>query len=372
MLEYCVQHTIEGDVEKLRERQLGIVLFSRPLSYDTSDDPIVRMAASEIRKRLAQFYDVAGDEARVRISLPPGSYVTEFRFLDSVTAVADLAPALHGETLLQQVLDTDFPDKVETAPHSAKPILPAALSCVAGLLLLTCILGYTLWSRKMEPAFWQGSLDGAGGQVVLVLGQLRVSDAAQPAEPDPPLQTDIFRASRFVSVGDASSAVAICATVARASLNCQLRPAVAVDLSGVRKRPVIFVGAYNNPWTLRVGAPLPYRFGPFACKCIVDAKSGRTIGVVDFSIPRDKISTDYSIVARFHSEVTDGPVVVIAGVGPMSTEAAAEFVSSAKGSEDLLRQAPKGWKGGNVEGVLGTDVVNGIPGHTRILQTAFW
>jgi hypothetical protein len=151
-----------------------------------------------------------------------------------------------------------------------------------------------------------------------------------------------------------------------------LKPAASVDLSSVQKRPAIFLGAYNNPWTLRMSSPLPYRFGPLACKCILDAKSGQSIGAVDFSIPRDKIFSDYSIVARFHSEITDGPAVVIAGIGPMSTEAAAGFLSSAKGSEELLGLAPSGWKGGNVEAVLGTEVVNGIPGHTHILRTAFW
>ena len=117
---------------------------------------------------------------------------------------------------------------------------------------------------------------------------------------------------------------------------------------------------------------LPYRFGDLACRCILDSKNGEHVGGVDFSIPRDKIVTDYSIIARFHSDVTDGQVVVIAGIGPMSTEAAAEFSSSPEHSSDLLSLAPQGWKGKNVEAVLATDVVNGIPGHTRILRTAFW
>jgi hypothetical protein len=160
--------------------------------------------------------------------------------------------------------------------------------------------------------------------------------------------------------------------IARANLNCLLAPAPLVDLSRVQKRPAIFLGAYNNPWTLRIAEPLPYRFGSFACKCILEAKTSKPVAEVDFSTPRDKILTDYSIVARFRSEITDGPAWIIAGIGPMSTTAAAEFASSVKSSEELLDLAPKDWKNGNVEAVLATDIVNGVPGHTRILRSAFW
>jgi hypothetical protein len=379
MLEYCVRHTIAGNLEQLRERQIGITLFSRPPGYDTSADPIVRMAAGEIRKRLAQFYDLESDDASVKISLPPGSYVAEFRLRDIAASTTDKAAAPdHGILVLKEEVpsaplpSTDSLDEGRTVSPRDRPIPLTALGFIITLLLLVGVVGYGLWNRNVTPGFWQGALDGSAGHVILVVGQLPSSAGPQPIDLDPPLQTDIFRANSFVSVGDASSATAICSTTARTNVNCQLKPAVSTDLSNVQNRPAIFLGAYNNPWTLRIGASLPYRFGPLSCKCIVDAKSGKAIGVVDFSIPRDRISTDYSIVARFHSEVTDGSAVIVAGVGPMGTEAAAEFVSSAKDSKELIRLAPRGWKGGNVEVVLGTDVVNGIPGHTRIFRTAFW
>jgi hypothetical protein len=385
MLEYCVLHTIRGDEEKLRERQLGVKLFSRPLSYDTSADPIVRMAASEIRKRLAQFYDVEGKDARVKISLPPGSYVADFRFLDIATPAPDVDALVTADRqafiaqrdVIPELHSSGDPGvmAVHIAPIEVargRLMRPVAWLLAIVLPLIGCLIGYRLWNRNEVPGFWRGALEGASDHVVLVVGQLQSREPAHLTDPDPPLETDIFQANRFVSLGGAASAVALCSTIARANLSCQLKPAPSVDLSSVQKSPAIFVGAYSNPWTLRVSAPLPYRFGPLSCKCILDAKSGESVGEVDFSIPRDKISTDYSIVARFHSEITDGTAVVIAGIGPMSTEAASKFMSSAKGSDELLGLAPKDWKGGNIEAVLATDIVNGTPGHTRILRTAFW
>ncbi len=372
-------HTIAGDVEKLRERQLGMALFSRLPGYDTSSDPIVRMAASEIRKRLAQFYDVAGENVQVRISLPPGSYLVEFRFPELTVPAVGLLSEDH-EPVLQETeviapphRDTPEPSApIAAAPQRSWRIRPAVLLWTVGFLLLCGFLGYRQWNRPNLPALWREGLEGAGGQVILVVGQVPTHEVPQGTDADSPLLTDIFRANRFISMEAASSSITICSMLSRANLNCLLKPAASVDLSNVQKRPAIFVGAYNNPWTLRIAAPLPYRFGPLSCKCIVEAKSAQAVGEVDFSISRNKILTDYSILVRFHSEITDGPAWVIAGVGPMSTEAAAEFASSAKSSQELLALAPKGWNGGNVEAVLATDVVNGIPGHTRIMRTAFW
>jgi hypothetical protein len=205
-----------------------------------------------------------------------------------------------------------------------------------------------------------------------VVGQLVPDGRSQSVEPDPPLQTDIFRASHYIYLGDASSAMRACSVLNRSGVECQLKSAAATDLSNIHAQAAVFVGAYNNPWVLRITQSLPYRFGDIVCKCILDSKTGARVGDVDFSVPRDRITTDYSIVARLHSDVTDGPAMIIAGIGPMSTEAAAEFASLPERSAELLALASKEWRGVNVEVVLATDVVNGIPGHTRILRTAFW
>src|SRR5262249_7148517 len=66
--------------ERLKERALGVDVFSRPPDYDTSQDPIVRASAAEVRKKLAQYYQESGHESDTRIELPPGSYLAEFQF----------------------------------------------------------------------------------------------------------------------------------------------------------------------------------------------------------------------------------------------------------------------------------------------------
>src|SRR5690242_2362140 len=76
-LRYIVEQALRGEAEDLRERNLGAALFGRPVTYDTADDAIVRVTASDVRKRLLQHYGSAPG-SRFRISLPAGSYVPEF------------------------------------------------------------------------------------------------------------------------------------------------------------------------------------------------------------------------------------------------------------------------------------------------------
>src|SRR6202046_2945402 len=79
-LRFIVQEELEGRGDQLKERSLGIEVFGREADYDTTSDPIVRVTAAEIRKRIAQYYQESVDPNDVRISLPAGSYVPHFEW----------------------------------------------------------------------------------------------------------------------------------------------------------------------------------------------------------------------------------------------------------------------------------------------------
>jgi len=79
-LRLVVVHALAGELDDLRERMIGVEMFGRPVDYDTSNDAVVRVRATEVRKRLAQYYREAGSDSVVRIELPPGSYVPEFHW----------------------------------------------------------------------------------------------------------------------------------------------------------------------------------------------------------------------------------------------------------------------------------------------------
>src|ERR1700679_666998 len=101
-MRFIVAEELEGRGDQLKERTLGMEVFGRDASYDTTSDPIVRVTAAEIRKRIAQYYQEPGHAEELRISLPSGSYIPHFEWphaepavgtpLESVTPPAPLAP----------------------------------------------------------------------------------------------------------------------------------------------------------------------------------------------------------------------------------------------------------------------------------------
>src|ERR1700742_4096052 len=76
-LTYIVQEAMAGRFNALKERTIGVQLFGRAPTYDTGEDAIVRVTASDVRKRLLQHYGKYGVKSEFRISLPLGSYIPE-------------------------------------------------------------------------------------------------------------------------------------------------------------------------------------------------------------------------------------------------------------------------------------------------------
>src|ERR1700731_297429 len=89
-LRFVIDQTLLGQTDLLKERTLGIEIFGREANYDTASGPIVRVTATEIRKRIAQYYQEPGHETELRVTLPAGSYVPQFHWPQA--AKESLAP----------------------------------------------------------------------------------------------------------------------------------------------------------------------------------------------------------------------------------------------------------------------------------------
>src|ERR1700679_52562 len=79
LLAYAVEQTLKGNAGELKERSIGIEVFGRSPSYDANADPVVRITAGEVRKRLMQYYYDSAHDGELVIELPSGSYVPQFR-----------------------------------------------------------------------------------------------------------------------------------------------------------------------------------------------------------------------------------------------------------------------------------------------------
>ena len=84
-LKHVVECALGGQWERLKERSLGMDVFSRDATYDTGGDSIVRVTASDVRRRLMQHYAEYDGTAGCRIEIPAGSYIPEFAGFDELT-----------------------------------------------------------------------------------------------------------------------------------------------------------------------------------------------------------------------------------------------------------------------------------------------
>ncbi len=88
-LSHVVEHALSGDFNGIKERILGIRIFGREASYDTGYDSIVRVTASDVRKRLLRYYKTSASSA-LRIELRSGSYIPEFHHVVGEPAYSPL------------------------------------------------------------------------------------------------------------------------------------------------------------------------------------------------------------------------------------------------------------------------------------------
>jgi len=397
-LRFIVERTVEGNTEVLKERNLGIDVFGRPIDYDTSADPIVRVTAGEVRKRIAQYYQVAGHEHELRIDLPLGSYVPHFYPANhshgSDTASAErVSLSADGGAVTAPLVASEVevvPGKVVERPAGrlgfiAKKLLIVGL-CVGAAVAVTWgwMSGLAVFRTRQQNQginyIWQSSTPSSS--TLIVIG-VHFGDAVRKA-----LAADVgasygnkeresvlasMEITDMVPVSDIVSYSKITDLLSRRSIAYSTRGSNDSTLDELRAGPVVLVGGFDNVWTMRLSSNLRYRFvsKTLNVKGIQDSESPSTVWTFDYLQPAIINSTDYAIVASYFDKTIEQHVVIAAGIGKNGTVAAAEFLTSDKDLKKWLTEA-KIPANKNVELVLSTDVLDGEPGPPHIIASSVW
>src|SRR5205823_6621860 len=75
LLVFLTTRHFSNDTQGLKETVIGVEFFHRDPGYDPKKDPIVRVEAHRLRRRLLDYYSQEGAADPSRIDLPKGSYV---------------------------------------------------------------------------------------------------------------------------------------------------------------------------------------------------------------------------------------------------------------------------------------------------------
>jgi len=362
-LRYVVEHTLAGQADILKERTIGIEVFGRSTSYEPSDDATVRVKAGDVRKRLGLYYSEQGAQNPVRIELPAGTYVPEFR----------LSEKLADAAALQQVAALS----AAVAPVPVKPRSLRRLFFLAGAIVIVIAIATMLWMRSRPAStaldqFWSPVLKGTSPvslcvAFVPVYGLNHDLASAKPATTnDYVLLTD-----QFVGGGDLIATSRISAMLARMQHLYQLRVGSDVSFQDLRSAPAILVGYSYTRWKEISNQS---RF-------FIDT-SREPVGITDNgkltewtlpNLPADRrTSEDYAIVSRVFHPDTHAMLVELAGITQYGTDAAADVVTNADLMAEALRGAPPDWRGKNLQLVLHVKVISGTPSSPKVVATHFW
>jgi hypothetical protein len=376
-LRFVIEHTLAGDADSIKERTLGVEIFGRGPDYDTSSDPIVRVTAAEIRKRVAQYYQEAGHEGELRITLPSGSYVPQFRWPDGGHE------SEHAELPLARV-ETAAP----LIPHAMELIPPRsglrrrwfAPVLLAAILLLSALGAYFIWQARHLSTFdffWHPILTANDPVLLCIADQLQYSGIALRDAGQPTHQVLLKDNLTAVVIDDVESIVKVGGILQASGKRYKVKGEGATDLTDLRAGPTIFVGAFDNAWTLRLTNPLRFHFAndPEMTQFrIVDSLApGQSRWVVDRNVQMTTNNyRDYAIVARFTDTNTGKLEIVVAGIGRGGTVAASEFLTDTSDLSELTRVAKAAGDKKNMEIVLSTQIIDGQPGSPKMEASYFW
>jgi hypothetical protein len=400
LLRYIVLHCLSGENESLRERVIGVEVFGRRPDYDQAADPVVRIRAADVRKRIALFYEATEAATRqVKIAIPSGSYKASFEFTGSREVEAScnepspemVVPAIVASRSIE------LPPVIPPASESSKNIplrirqSPWMVLTVVILLLIPAIYGLFRSTRETAfDRFWSPVLKASNRSVIYVgsnavyslsgdfLDRYRRERRLDKVESMgreflvPLGSADVVNGNdlvpekdTYVTVGDAAAMARVASFLSLRKKSYDMRFGGDISVGDLRERPAILIGGFNNSWTLEMTDNLRF---VFAYRYQIQDRFDKRRSWK----PNQDFSDDYAIISRILNSKTGEILITAAGIGHAGTRAAGEFLTSPEDIDSLLLAAPKGWEKRNLQIVLHTSVINGSPNHPDVIATHYW
>lgn len=129
-LEYVTNRVLADTDVEVHEQEIGQQVFDRRPDYDTSSDNIVRVSASQIRKKLEEYFRGEGASEPIVLDVPKGQYTPIFR----------------ERTAGELALAIEFPQQSASGWQKEVSFLRIA---VAGLILILVIcIGFLVWQHR--------------------------------------------------------------------------------------------------------------------------------------------------------------------------------------------------------------------------------
>jgi hypothetical protein len=397
------RRSLKEGCDQIHEQEIGSEVFGRVGAYDTSIDNIVRVNATELRKRIEAYFESEGLHEPILLEIPRGSYKPVFHYRVSEPKAV---PHLEPETMAESSAIAVVPISAASVAVPRPPTVDRRLLLLAAAVIaLLATVSATLWlqNRAMHrslyawqynPAvasFWSQILDARPNTDVILadtsfalieditkkpiplndylnrkyIGDIQSMDLSQDKRDD----LGLIVQRNYGSLGDFRVTQRI---VALDPLGKQIHLYYARDFTPalVKQDNVVLIGSRkSNPWVDLFAGSLnftveydPNRFVSF----IRNRAPAAGEQAIYTSPPAPDPNSGYSVVAYLPNPGQAGKVLIIAGTGSEATEGAGEFVTS----EDQLAAFQRLLHGSTLpyfEVLLKTTHLNGTPLDAKIV-----
>ncbi len=371
-LQYIVDQSIAGHFESLKERVIGVELFGRSPSYDTGDDAIVRVTASDVRKRLLQHYGRYGATSEFRISLPLGSYIPEISrdIPHHVSPLPVEATAAHSNGATVETPAATSTEITVAASHAVHPEISHDSNQRRGRRWLVICLILTLVNVALWGLFWNhfarkasvaastlpwsalfnsthplqlitsdpdiAEIQGYTGQPISISDYANHNYIPNPEKLTPEINQicHILLRGNKASLVDTPIAVSIAELAQASSKKVEVHTARSVQLSNLQTDDnfVLLGSPRSNPWTAFFSDQLNFHF-------VYDKDSGQEIIRNLHPRPHEQAQyvptalgwatgQSYAIVALVRNPDQNGQVLLLGGANAEGTEAAGRLVTN--------------------------------------------
>jgi hypothetical protein len=373
LLGYLASHWVQGRSGSVKEYQIATEVFGRPVDFDPRLDSTVRVQASRLRAKLAEYYAGPGAQDPVIVDIPKGAY-----------SVVVHARAVPDETVAHpEVRPAEVAPVFRRNPFRVAVWLLAILCCGLILSLLYVARRRPAPVAELRPeipaslkAFWHVFM-AAPERTWVVFSNAefvgRPETGLRYLDPVRDKNEAIF--DHYTGIGE------VMAIHELDQLFTQFRHGVVVKrgrllaMDDVKNNDLIFVGSPSENLTLRdLPAMQQFQFrrldsgsrkGDLAIVNLHPAPAEQAGYIATEGLT---VKEDYAVIGLLPGPTRQHWVMTLAGVTTMGTQAAVEYVCSGSSVEQLLRTARNAR--GDVmpfEAVIRVSVSRGVPVSSQLV-----
>jgi hypothetical protein len=358
---------LDGRAEELNEYMIGCEVFGRDNSYNPALDPIVRVGAHELRKKLESYYKSEGKNDDIMLEVPIGSYI----------------PVFTRRIRPQEIADSPKNDLPEPIPFPDSSRLRPALYRIGAvfLILIVLVLVYFNWELRKQvkkeakpekvadvySGIW-GGLFKEASPTLLVLSNSPVYRFGDTGDQLSGPHTDLTTAESKVmgerlmrerlvirnwspprltlsydehtSIGETIGLFRIASLFNKMGKNVVLKQSRTVSAEDLKNHDSILLGSgWVNEWLESVPVRKCFTSGAGAAIINHNLPPGQTQKYnAKYDEETGRLIEDYAVITIKPGISERKTVIVLAGMHSAGTQAAAEYITDEQYLADLNRR----------------------------------